>query len=90
MYKFYLKSNTRQEIVNVICIAVVTFTSDSELVLNKRRASKWSVIGFGCFHATSHVSVCQKRVSEITDYLATAIDYPTYLARLMSVHIIAV
>ena len=43
MYKFYLKSNTAQEI-NIICIAVVTLTSDSELVLNKRRASKWSVI----------------------------------------------
>ena len=44
MYKFYLKSNTALEIVNIICIAVVTLTSDSELVLNKRRASKWSVI----------------------------------------------
>ena len=44
MYKFYLKSKIAQEIVNIICIAVVTLTSDSELVLNKRRASKWSVI----------------------------------------------
>ena len=32
----------------------------------------------------------RKRVSEITDYLATAMDCPTYLARLTSLHIIAV
>ena len=44
MYKFYLKRNTAQDIVNIIFIAAVTLTSDSELELNKRRASKWSVI----------------------------------------------
>ena len=44
MYKFYLKSNTTQVIVNIIFIAVVTLTFDSELVLNKRRASQWPVI----------------------------------------------
>ena len=33
-----------RKIVNIIFIAVVTLTSDSELVLNKRRASKWYVI----------------------------------------------
>ena len=35
MYKFYLKSNTAQEIVNTIFIAALTLTSDSELVLKK-------------------------------------------------------
>ena len=48
------------------------------------------IFSFACFHATSYVSIFQKRVSEITDYLATAMDCPTYLARLTSLHIIAV
>ena len=90
MYKFYLKSNTAQEIVNIIFIAVLTLTSDSELVLNKRRASKWSVIWVWLLSCHESCLCLPEKGLEITDYLATAIGCPTYLARLTSVHIITV
>ena len=41
---FILKAIQHRKSLNIIFIAVVTLMSDSELVLNKRRASKWYVI----------------------------------------------
>ena len=45
----------------------------------KYTAGQLSIIFlFGCFHATNQFLWLQKTVSEITGYLATAIERPTY------------